>query len=270
MLTSKRVPSEVCTHPVPLMVGKFRYHRPCNLCVQCRARRKQAWVGRMRLELAEVFGLGRFLTLTYASDPGELAVSDLQSFLKRHRHHEGPFRYFAVGEYGDVSGRGHWHVMIFGQPQAHQGFSKLAAWTDGHVYEGNITPQSIGYVAGYTMKLLTKLDRKPITVMSRRPGIGVNSIVALGATYFRQMNVADGKKSHVLPSRYQLGTQSYPLLDGGAVAFRRGYELAGGAPKQSPLHATTDLVYEVQRREQIWDHMGVHRAEQENRPRGTL
>ena len=85
----------------------------CGRCRYCRVRRKQQWLGRILLERRS-HTAARFLTLTYAEDPGILDVSDLQKFLKRYRDHYGECRYFAVGEYGERNGRGHWHLLIFG------------------------------------------------------------------------------------------------------------------------------------------------------------
>ena len=79
-----------CTFPLELKHPETGLMQAvhCGRCRYCRIRRKQAWVGRNRLELLD-HETARFLTLTYAKDPGTLQVSDLQDFLKRYRYHYG-------------------------------------------------------------------------------------------------------------------------------------------------------------------------------------
>lgn len=58
---------------------------------------------------------GHFVTLTYRPElqPVGLVAEDLTKFLKRLRHHQGKFRYYAVGEYGDKSGHSHFHMCYW-------------------------------------------------------------------------------------------------------------------------------------------------------------
>ena len=59
-----------------------------------------------------------FITLTYNDESlphaESLRKDHLQTFMKRVRHHHGPFSYFAAGEYGTKGGRPHYHACLFG------------------------------------------------------------------------------------------------------------------------------------------------------------
>lgn len=77
------------------------------------------------------------------------------------------FRYFSCGEYGDKSGRPHYHVILFGQ-DFHQDrvvYSKTnngdllfrsafldRVWSNGLCVIGDVTFDSCAYVARYVMK----------------------------------------------------------------------------------------------------------------------
>lgn len=195
----------------------------CGQCRGCRVRRKQAWVGRLRLE-ASCHKSSRFLTLTYAEDPGVLDVLDLSRFMKRYRHHYGQCRFFAVGEYGEKSGRGHWHLIIFGHPAEVVGhWKENKAWDYGFSYDGNCTLRSIGYVGGYVVKAIgAPRGYQPICRQSLRPGIGFSRI--------EDMARASPKDLDTWPSAYRIGDRTYPLSQGGLAHFQSKYLELGGSP----------------------------------------
>jgi hypothetical protein len=122
-------------------------------------------------ELDEHQGIGCFVTLTiddaHMRPRGHVYVSSLQKFLKRLRHHTGPFRYMACGEYGEQSGRPHYHLILFGvdlikgrehykttrdghKLWTHPSVSK--AWKYGFHTIGEVTFESAAYVAQYVTK----------------------------------------------------------------------------------------------------------------------
>lgn len=214
----------------------------CGQCRQCRIRRKQAWVGRMRIELDQALGLGRWLTLTYAENPGLLDYQDLKLWLKRYRdRYKLPTRFFACGEYGDTFGRGHWHVCIFGHGnyQDKPGLVSELTWKHGNVFEGQLNLETIGYTAGYTMKWNYETAYTPITRMSLKPGLALPYIQSIGAQFARHFT----KKSPVsLLSSYRYSGQIYPLYGGGRLAFEKGYINAGGLPpvEKSPMELSLE------------------------------
>jgi len=122
-----------------------------------------------------------FVTLTYSDahlpPGGSLVKRDLQLFFKKLRkHHEKSvlvprvdpsnpprLRYFAVGEYGDVSERPHYHAIIFGywpndtvqlpgKRDLHRSPSLEKLWPQGNSSLGAVSFASASYVAHYTGK----------------------------------------------------------------------------------------------------------------------
>lgn len=108
---------------------------------------------------------------------GALVPSDLRDFLKRYRARLDPIRirFFAVGEYGDTSWRPHYHLAVFGAEGCWRGRTRKdlhardrgccgpcdlvrEVWGKGSVDLGSLTVESAQYLAGYTVKKLTKAD----------------------------------------------------------------------------------------------------------------
>lgn len=170
----------------------------------CRVNRRRLWQTRMTLEAASSEAVF-FLTLTlkpeYLSsaermdqvEPGttvrDVSVREGQLFLKRLRFQLGEerVRYYLVGEYGERSGRPHYHAVLFGG----RGLSGLAesafadSWPHGGVHVGLGEWDSYGYIGGYVTKGLTNSrgalgGRRPeFARMSLRPGIGRDALVAI-------------------------------------------------------------------------------------------
>lgn len=130
-----------------------------------------------------------FVTLTYAPEhyppDGSLKPGDVQLFLKRLRYFaDGDrIRYFAVGEYGDRTGRAHYHLVVYGLTDPNL---VKRAWSLGHVLVAEFNEKTATYVCGYTLKKMTKPDdprlqgRHPeFTRMSLKPGIGAGAAMEL-------------------------------------------------------------------------------------------
>lgn len=114
-----------------------------------------------------------FLTLTYEERHlpvrGQLSKSTMQKFFKRMRESVGPFRRLYCGEYGEESGRPHYHALIFGYDfpdkiKIKQLSSKCTVyrsalldklWPYGHTSVGALTFESAAYVARYCLKKVT-------------------------------------------------------------------------------------------------------------------
>lgn len=146
-----------------------------------------------------------FLTLTYDDKhlpkKGTLVKEDLQKFLKRLRHHNGPFKYYACGEYGDQTQRAHYHVCAFnvkfddkihfrrsGEHNLYISPTLNKIWGHGLSSIGNLTFETAAYTARYVMKKqfgkgghrYVSLDeetgeitdlQQPFAIMSLRPAI---------------------------------------------------------------------------------------------------
>lgn len=216
-----------CAAPIVVENGenKMRVEVACGQCRACRLRRKQAWVGRLRLE-SQMHAFSRFITLTYAEDPGILDYRDFQLFMKRYRKEFGDVRFFCVGEYGGKSGRGHYHAILFGHEPKVRGFSAdlPKVWEHGYCYDGTVTNDSIGYVSGYCFKENYTPTKTPFVRMSLRPGIGMERIYEMGKV------AAATVKLREWPSSYSIGSDSYPLCHGGLTKFQAAYLESGGLP----------------------------------------
>lgn len=138
-----------------------------------------------------------FLTMTYAGEaPKVLDYSHIQRFLKRERKRLAkPLRFFVAGEYGDITGRAHWHMALFGEDYSStrrpydsvlfedDGLTK--SWSHGQVLIGKLEYDSAAYVASYVTKKLAgksgyvvdpetgEIIRSPeMARMSLKPGLG--------------------------------------------------------------------------------------------------
>lgn len=172
---------------------------PCGQCVGCRLERSRQWAMRCVHE-SSLSESNCFLTLTYSDDflPAcrSLLYRDFQLFMKRLRkrfHHER-IRFFMCGEYGELSGRPHFHACLFGFDfpdklffrRVGSGFDIYTSvvldglWAKGFASLGAVTFESAAYVARYIMKKVTGDlavehygGRVPeFAHMSLKPGIG--------------------------------------------------------------------------------------------------
>lgn len=128
-----------------------------------------------------------------------LAPEHLTDFIKRLRHHHLPekLRYFNVGEYGDQTGRPHYHSALFNFPTCERGVTRVnrrgdccricdnvrEIWGHGLVHAGNLEASSAAYICGYITKKLTRrgdirlCGKHPeFARMSLKPGIGAGII----------------------------------------------------------------------------------------------
>ena len=140
-----------CTSPV---FGIY----PCGKCLNCRARSRQEWVFRLRMEYkSSNFGL--FVTLTYSDEHLPLdgvCKRDIQLFLKRLRKNfnSQALRYFIVSEYGDHTFRPHYHALLFFNFDRNNDIYDIIeqAWSLGNVQFGEIEEGSIVYCTKYCLK----------------------------------------------------------------------------------------------------------------------
>lgn len=164
-----------------------------------------------------------FLTLTYAPehlpDGGTLVLKDLQLWLKRFRKDYGPLRYYAVGEYGDLTWRPHYHIALFGVPPSDAARDSVSrTWRYGLAHWGEITMHSAQYVAGYTVKRMTNADdprlggRYPeFCTMSLRPGIGASAVETMAQALLAESERRGRDWADDLPNVLRHGGRSLPL-----------------------------------------------------------
>lgn len=192
----------------PGVVREFQI--PCGQCIGCRIKRKQQWTVRLVAE-RKLHQDASFLTMTYDDRHlpahGALEYRHVQLMLKRLRkkHPELKLRHFTSCEYGGQTRRPHYHMILFGYDfqadrtqwrqtkkgeKVYRSAELESVWPYGNAEVGNVTPQSIAYVAGYCVKKITgvaspdqytRLDPSTgelvqippeFARMSLRPGIG--------------------------------------------------------------------------------------------------
>lgn len=196
----------------------------CLKCMPCRIYTRRMWAQRLMLETESHYSAA-FVTLTYRDEElsdvrgalyagnrpvvGNLEPRHLQLWLKRIRSWARTrlvqkLRFYGVGEYGEVRGRPHYHIALYGFPRCFNGrtvYSKrdptgalccptckavAKTWTYGRIEVGELNQKSAGYLAGYITKKWTKEDswtreklkgRRPeFARMSLNPGIGAIAI----------------------------------------------------------------------------------------------
>lgn len=182
---------------------------PCGQCLGCRTAYAAQWADRLMIESLD-HEQSYFITLTYDEehvphsevDPSVLTLrpKDLQYFIKRLRdqqfyHYGNKIRYYAVGEYGSLHHRGHYHMEAFGlilDDLYEIGKNKLGRmlhsskvieqlWPFGRVEVDFMTWETAAYCARYTVKKLGKKETgfyeehglvPEFSRMSLKPGIG--------------------------------------------------------------------------------------------------
>lgn len=148
---------------------------PCGYCLECRLKKARDWATRCYLE-NKYHKESCFVTLTYNNKnlpykDGEpsLNFKDIQLFFKRllKKYPDLGIKRFWCGEYGEKKGRPHYHSIIFGwkpkdmkklRKKSNRGYTVYKSkelrklWGLGHVVIGEVSTESAGYVARYTMK----------------------------------------------------------------------------------------------------------------------
>ncbi|QCS36519.1 replication initiator protein [Capybara microvirus Cap3_SP_443] len=195
---------------------------PCGQCIQCRLDKSRKWANRMMAE-ARCWDHNYFVTLTY--DDNHLPIRDwfhdedgsiqegvtllpdeISKFMKKLRVYyerrtgKTGIRFFGCGEYGEKSGRPHYHIILFNcelddlkpykatecGPLFNSAFLE-SIWSDEYGQKGYVTVAPFtwdtgAYVARYIMKkqlgppaysYYNEHRKIPeYVIMSRNPGIG--------------------------------------------------------------------------------------------------
>lgn len=203
-----------------------------------------------------------FVTLTYDDEhlppDGSLVPRDMSLFLKRLRKSVSPgkFRFFGVGEYGDISERPHYHLALFGFPVCRRGgtqyfrdgrqccevCSQVAfSWGRGRIHIGSLTAHSAQYVAGYVTKKMTRADdirlngRHPeFSRQSNRPGIGADFMHEVASSLLAH----DLEELSDVPLTLRQGARELPL---GRYLRRRLRELTGKPVSVSLLEVSDEV-----------------------------
>lgn len=209
---------------------------PCGQCIGCRLEYSRRWAMRC-LHEASLHVDNCFLTLTYADEHlpayGSLDKRAFPKFMKRLRKRSGArIRYYHCGEYGEESGRPHYHALLFGFNfrdrvqcnirngiPVHRSQFLEELWPFGLSEIGTVTFESAAYCARYVVKKVTGERAKehysrvdPVTgevvqiqpeyaTMSRNPGIGAMWFGKFGKETYRDDTVVS-RGRELKPPRY--------------------------------------------------------------------
>ena len=184
---------------------------PCGKCPECCKDYYTMWATRGSRELQQ-WDTSIFVTLTYSDEHlpenRSLNKKHVQDFIKRIKKHfrstkVNPIRQTYCGEYGTLTKRPHYHVILYNcdfldkvphylSPQGHQVFTSqelTRLWGFGFAEFGLATPASISYLYKYILKKKTRKEKtQPLVIedlegvtwevdhefieSSRNPGIG--------------------------------------------------------------------------------------------------
>lgn len=211
----------------PYREGVMEYG--CGQCLPCRINRRRLWTGRLMLE-SHLHAVSAFITLTYDQDhcPSQLVPRDLQLWLKKLRKRIAPqkVRFYGVGEYGDISFRPHYHVIVFGLGGLVVGrHSKecscvvCASWGQGLCHVGEVTPESVAYTVQYVTKRMTNVTDERLggkhpefARMSLRPGgLGKGALSAILDVVTSKVGACYVGKTGDLPGRIRATGKLWPL-----------------------------------------------------------
>lgn len=173
-----------------------------------------------------------FVTLTYDDSHvgAGLNYGEFQRFMKRLRKLKGPCRFFMCGEYGELRNRPHFHALLFGVgfrdrvacgKRLYRSAELESLWPFGFSSIGDVTHESAGYVARYSLKKVVgararfhyqRVDLRSGEIlsvvpefahMSLRPGIGYRWF----EKYWRE--VLSARDGVVLPGGFELPVPRY-------------------------------------------------------------
>lgn len=218
----------------PFVKGKVFFG--CGKCVPCLITRRKTWIHRLLLE-QKLHKQSSFITLTYDDKHippgGSLVPKDLTNWFKRIRkeYYPSSLRYYGVGEYGELSERPHYHIILFGGADCLQWPTRRGkpcpcppcsvyqrSWRKGFVYVGDVTEKSIKYVASYVSKSTHKrgssilAGRHPeFARMSKNPGIGAGQKKAIVDFLTTDIGCTFIERNGDIPFSIQHGKTSYPL-----------------------------------------------------------
>lgn len=162
----------------------------CKQCMECRLAKSRHWAMRCMHEMS-LHEQNAFITLTYDDEHypnrGDLCYRDFQLFMKRLRKVLGhEVRYYMCGEYGELTGRPHFHAILFGEmfddrehyKTTEQGMRLYTSpllqrvWQRGFCPIGDVTFESAAYVARYCVQKVTGNLAKYHYARSTDPNFG--------------------------------------------------------------------------------------------------
>lgn len=155
---------------------------PCGKCFACLQNLRSEWIFRLKQEFNACKTSAYFVTLTYDDDhepftsehiDGVYEPTLVKDHVKKFLHdlrddrsnRSMKLRYFLVGEYGEDTGRPHYHIALFGYNGDNIMLDKTITdhWPNGGVHILYLSGALIGYITKYMLKQYDEqlLSNKP-------------------------------------------------------------------------------------------------------------
>lgn len=163
--------------------------------------KRNSWDLRLRIEDMHSRS-SFFVTLTYNNDnlpaDGQVSKSDLHKFLQDFRNHFGPYRYYAVAEYGEHTGRPHYHILMFFNSDDHCNVIRCVnrCWNKGFNDVGDLTNASIHYVTKWHI-----LPKKPVRGFSKEMHGFTRMSKGIGRQLLSNLSIDNIKPTYALSGK---------------------------------------------------------------------
>lgn len=220
-----------CLKMIFVKHGENVHKVPCGKCAFCLTNKRSQWMFRIHHEMRVQEHPGYFLTLTYDEkhvrrvDDGRLSLRfrDIQLYIKRIRKAKHYVKYVCVGEYGGITHRPHYHMLLWTDAtpdflQANWKSSKDDSIL-GSIHFGALSMQS----AMYTLKYIIQPKQHLETVYDCF-GAAVDTIEKTRAQFSKGLGLG-----YLTSEVYEYHTFDYDnpvmfsYIDGKKVALPRYY-----------------------------------------------
>lgn len=190
---------------------------PCGRCSACKEAYRADWSVRCDME-ARYHKDNCFLTLTYRDEvcPKYVSKGHLRRFIRKLRRLGVNCSYFSCGEYGELNGRPHYHVILFGYfpsdaslvegAKTKSGFEVYHSlflddvWNKGFVDVNNFSQDTAFYVAGYVNKKTGKYDG----FINMSNGLGYQYMMDhIDELFTKRTYIARSGRVHFLPRAFK-------------------------------------------------------------------
>lgn len=157
-----------CLKSIQVHHGGFTHKVPCGKCAFCLVNKRSQWMFRIFQEMQRQDNPGWFVTLTYDEKhvkrvPAGLSLRfrDVQLFLKKVRKAKYYAKYVCVGEYGGITQRPHYHVLLWTDCPIvclEKFWSNRIGEVLGRIHVGSLTMAA----AMYTLKYIIQPKQKEV------------------------------------------------------------------------------------------------------------
>lgn len=206
-----------CVKPITVGQSGSLIQTRCRQCLPCRIFEQSCLTFQALLENHHTLS-GQFLTLTYRQAPEVGSWQDFSLFMKRLRSRNArqgnrlPIRFLGCGEYGERSGRFHYHGLIFNSLTFDREVWDTALWPHGFVHIGEVTPSSARYTVRYTLK--GQKTGGFVAGKSERPPLGAPLMRSLAESW-----ISSGRISDEPPTTMRWDGRVYPLSSALKIAW---------------------------------------------------